>query len=288
MLIVADLAAETTLQSVITSFLATTLPILSLILFAGAAAVFLQTGFLIKPVNTLLDMARLSPARGVAKIFSLDASVDLLKSVVKATILGWAVWKGVNGALPNLMHTLQLGPFATVGVLSSLLGNLLTTLLVVQLLITVLDVTWVRYRFSSKLKMSLQDIKQESREAEGDPVYKSRLRQIRMARARKRMMAAVAKATVVITNPTHYAVALSYEQGGKSAPRIVAKGVDEVAARIRAAAERSGVSIVPNPLLARSLYTMPLDAEITPEHFKTVAEIIAYVWRLKSQVGVSG
>jgi flagellar biosynthetic protein FlhB len=112
---------------------------------------------------------------------------------------------------------------------------------------------------------------------------KARLRQIRTQRARRRMMAAVPKATVVITNPTHFAVALAYERGSGGSPRIVAKGADEVAARIRKLASESNVPLVANPPLARALFARPLDSEIPAEHFKAVAEIIAYVWRLQAR-----
>ena len=129
--------------------------------------------------------------------------------------------------------------------------------------------------------MSREDLRQEAKEADGDPKVKGRLRQLRQARAKRRMLAQVAQATVVVTNPTHYAVALRYERGKAAAPRIVAKGVDEVAARIREAATKASVPLVPNPPLARALHGLPVDAEVPAEHFKAVAEIIAYVWRLR-------
>ncbi len=135
-------------------------------------------------------------------------------------------------------------------------------------------------RHSRSLRMSRHDIIEEQKETEGDPRIKARLRQIRVLRARKRMLAAVPKATVVITNPTHYAVALSYDRAKHAAPRVVAKGVDTLAVRIREVAQDNRVPIVANPPLARALYQVELDSEIPAEHFQAVAEIIAYVWRL--------
>jgi len=134
------------------------------------------------------------------------------------------------------------------------------------------------------MRMSRQDQVDEQKEAEGDPRHKAKLRALRRARARRRMMAAVPTATVVITNPTHYAVALAYERGTQAAPRVVAKGTDEVAARIRAIARDSRVPLIANPPLARALHQVEVDAEVPAEHFKAVAEIIAYVWRLRDQV----
>ena len=129
--------------------------------------------------------------------------------------------------------------------------------------------------------MSKQEVREEQKDLEGNPLIKARIRRIRYMRARRRMMMAVPKATVVVTNPTHYAVALSYDRAKNAAPRVVAKGVDTVAARIREIARQNNVPIVANPPLAQALYQQPLDTDIPMEHYKAVAEIIAYVWRLR-------
>jgi flagellar biosynthetic protein FlhB len=137
--------------------------------------------------------------------------------------------------------------------------------------------------------MSKQEMREELKQSEGDPFIKARIRQIRMERARRRMMAAVPKADVVVTNPTHYAVALKYEPGKMAAPRVVAKGADTIAARIRAVAEEHAVPVVENPPLARSLYAaVELDEEVPPEHYRAVAELIGYVMRLKGNRGFAG
>ena len=158
-------------------------------------------------------------------------------------------------------------------------------LLVVQLVIAGLDVMWSRHRLQRRLRMSKQDLRDEHKENDGNPHVKARLRAIRRQRARQQMMQAIPKAAVVLTNPTHYAVALAYEQGSRSAPRVIAKGADEVAARIRALAREHRVPIVENKPLARALFTVPLDAEIPREHFQAVAAVIAYVWRLAQRTG---
>jgi flagellar biosynthetic protein FlhB len=148
-------------------------------------------------------------------------------------------------------------------------------------IVAIADIAWVRFRYARDLRMSREDIREEFKETEGNPHTKARIRRIRMLRARKRMMAQVPKATVVVTNPTHYAVALAYDRAANPAPRVVAKGADAVAARIREVAEAANVPVVTNPPLARALYRLELDAEIPAEHYKAVAEIIAYVWRLR-------
>ena len=141
-----------------------------------------------------------------------------------------------------------------------------------------------RFEFLKSMRMSRQEIKDELKQTEGDPMIKGRLRQIRMERARKRMMANVPKADVIITNPTHFAVALSYKPAEMSAPRVIAKGADLVAARIRAVAEENDIPVVENPPLARARFAaVELDQEIPAEHYRAVAEIISYVFRLKGR-----
>jgi flagellar biosynthesis protein FlhB len=134
-----------------------------------------------------------------------------------------------------------------------------------------------------QLRMTRSDIKDEAKETDGDPAIKMRMRRLRMRRARQRMLAAVSTATVVVTNPTHYAVALTYDSEKSSVPRLVAKGVDSLAERIRDAARKHGVPIVVNPPLARTLHQLPLDSPIPPELYKAVAELIAYIWRLSGR-----
>jgi flagellar biosynthetic protein FlhB len=147
------------------------------------------------------------------------------------------------------------------------------------------DLLWERFSLARKLRMSRQEQRDEHKDSEGNPQIKQKLRQLARSRARRRMMKAVPKAAVVLTNPTHYAVALAYERGTKSAPRLVAKGADEVAERIRDIAREHRVPIIANPPLARALFRIEIDTEIPPEHFRAVAEIIAYVWRMRAKAG---
>ena len=280
-MLVSDVSPGVALQQAGLAWASAAAPILGAAGLAGAAAVLLQTQFLLHGAALVPDLARLDPRRGLKRVFSLNNAVDVLKAVVKFAVMGWAVWSVMAGVWPVLGATTGW----TAGTLFSRMGHELlhATLLVVgcQAVIAVLDMGWVRWRFAQRFRMSREEQKQEHREAEGDPRVKQRLRQLRMQRARRRMLAAVSKATVVVTNPTHYAVALSYRRGGQGAPRIVAKGVDDVAARIREAATEAGVPLVANPPLARALHELPLDSEVPAEHFKMVAEIIAYVWRLR-------
>jgi flagellar biosynthetic protein FlhB len=151
--------------------------------------------------------------------------------------------------------------------------------------IAVLDYLYQRYQFFKRNRMSRQEIKEEHRQSEGDPAIKAKVRQIRQERSRKRMMAAVPDATVVIMNPTHFAVALKYESGEMAAPVCVAKGVDALALRIRAVAEENQVPVVENPPLARALYaSVEVDEPVPSEHYKAVAQVIGYVMRLSGRM----
>ena len=149
-----------------------------------------------------------------------------------------------------------------------------------------LDVLLVRFQHARSLRMSREQIRLEMRQTDGDPMVKGKLRRIREQRARRRMMGKVKTAAVVVTNPTHYAVALSYDSTG--APKVVAKGADFLAARIREEAETHKVPIVANPPLARALYQVELDREIPAEHYRAVAEVIAFVWKLKPRTHAGG
>jgi flagellar biosynthetic protein FlhB len=202
------------------------------------------------------------------------------KSLLKLAAIGFAVWQVLARDVPALTRL----PFQDPRLLLSQAGppvfHVLLVVLAAQAVIAGIDVFLVRLRHARRLRMSRQDVRDELRESDGDPKIKARIRQIRLQRARKRMMAAVPKATVVVTNPTHYAVALTYDRAKNAAPRVVAKGVDSMAARIREVAEASRVPLVANPPLARALYQVELDRDIPAEHYQAVAEIIAYVWRL--------
>jgi len=259
-------------------------PIAGIVLAAAAVAVLLQTGFLLRVSAMAPDLGRLDPRRGLKRMFGTSGLVEAAKSLVKMVAFAGAAFLGVSHAWSSL----GAAPFWEPELLTQRIlqetAHLLLLLLGVQAVIAGADVAWSRYHHASDLRMSREDVRLESREAEGDPKVKARLRQMRLSRAKKRMLAAVPSATVVITNPTHYAIALVYDRGQQAAPRVVAKGVDEVAARIREVAQMHGVPLFASPPLARALFSVELDSEIPLEHFKAVAEIIAYVWRLWKRV----
>lgn len=259
------------------------LPLALPLAVAAMAAVLLQTGGAVKRSALVPDLSRLDPRRGLKRVVGKENGIEAAKAVVKLLALGWAAWRALGGSWQILWAAPLWTPAAMLDRLLREVVHLLLLLLAAQAAIALLDWGWQRWQFAKSMRMTRQEAKEEHRESEGDPHVKARLKKLRMARSRKRMMASIPKAAVVVTNPTHYAVALAYDRGASSAPRVVAKGMDEVAARIREVAREHRVPLVSNPPLARALFRVELDAEIPGEHFQAVAEIIAYVWRLRAR-----
>lgn len=260
--------------------LAATAPFVLACAVAGAAAVLLQTGFLLNGQSLMPRWNRLDPRAGLRRMIGAEGLVEALRSILKLVLLGAVLAAVLRTEIPMLGLALFEPLPVLLGRLGAVTARLLLAALAVQAVVALADLAWVRLRHLRQLRMSRQDIRDELKEMEGDPAVKGRLRQLRLQRARRRMLAAVPKATVVVTNPTHYAVALSYARETNAAPRVVAKGADAVAARIRDVAREAGVPVVSNPPLARALFRVELEAEIPSEHYQAVAELIAYVWRL--------
>jgi flagellar biosynthetic protein FlhB len=225
-------------------------------------------------------LSKISPAAGLKRLFSRQALVNFAKGLAKLALVG-----GIMAALlwperSRLDALVDTDPGGTLAITRSLALNTLGVVVTVLTVIAALDYLWQYRQWYERQKMSLRELKEEFKQTEGDPTIKAKIRQLRQTRARKRMMAQVPKASVVITNPTHFAVALQYERG-MNAPVCLAKGADAIALRIRAVAEEARIPIVENPPLARALHaTVELDQEIPPEHYKAVAEVISYVMRL--------
>ena len=248
---------------------------------AAIAVTLLQTGFFLNAAALMPDLSRVSPAHGIKRIFSTETLFQTGKSLIKLGVMAATLWNVMHTLLPTLTVMAGRPASAIAPVLYAQARALIIPLVGVQALISGADFAWVRYKHAKKLSMSLQDQKDEGKEQDGNPLVKQRLRQLQRLQGKRRMMAAVANATVVVTNPTHYAIALVYERGSRSAPRVVGKGMDEVAARIRELAELKRIPMVANAPLARALYRVELETEIPAEHFKAVAEIVAYVWKLQ-------
>ena len=230
--------------------------------------------------------SKVSPAAGLKRIFGKQAAANFAKGVFKVVALGTVMMAVLWPERLRLESFLRFDPDAILSVTTALTLHLMGAVVAMLAAVAIADYFFQYRQWYERQKMSLQEIKDEYKQSEGDPHIKGRIRQLRLQRAKKRMMAAVPKASVIITNPTHFSVALSYDRG-MAAPVCVAKGVDNIAFKIREIARKHDIPIVENVPLARALYaTVDIDEEIPVEHYHAVAEIIGYVMGLKR--GLSG
>jgi flagellar biosynthetic protein FlhB len=231
------------------------------------------------------QLSRISLSAGAARLFSLQALANFAKGLLKLCIVGAAIAALLWPERHRLGILVSADPAAILPLIRSLALKMLGTVVAILAVVATADYLFQYQQWYERHKMSLREVKEEFRQTEGDPAVKGKLRQLRNARMRKRIMAAVPKASVVITNPTHFAVALRYERG-MNAPVCVAKGVDLIARKIREIAEKHDIPVVENPPLARALHgTVEIDQEIPAEHYRAVAEIIGYIMRLRRMVG---
>ncbi|HEX4303677.1 MAG TPA: flagellar biosynthesis protein FlhB [Rhizomicrobium sp.] len=231
------------------------------------------------------DFSKLSLFAGLKRMFGVEGLMNLVKGLAKLGVVGFAVWTQIWPERNMLSSVLDQSPMGVIADMSHLLTKVLMAALIALAVIAAADYFMQRYRFLQRNKMSKQEIKDEYKQNEGDPLIKAKIRQIRIERSKKRMIAAVPEATVIITNPTHYAIALKYESGKMAAPVCVAKGVDVLALKIREVAKAHDVPVIENPPLARALYaTVEVDEVIPQEHFKAVAQVIGYVMRLTGKI----
>ena len=233
----------------------------------------LWTGEKIKP-----DLSKLSPGKGLQRMFGAQGWMNLLKSLLKMAAITAAMIYAVWPEAVAITEAGRMNPAGMLAMTQAIAGRLMVAAIVVIGLIAAMDYLYQRWSFMNRMRMSRRDIRDEVKQQEGDPHIRARLRQIRLERSRKRMMQNVQKSTVVITNPTHYSVALRYDPEVDAAPMCMAKGVDEVALRIREKAKEHDIPIIENVPLARALYAVTEVEETIPrEHFEAVAKVIGFV-----------
>ncbi|MCC9624094.1 flagellar biosynthesis protein FlhB [Thalassospira sp. MA62] len=252
----------------------------ALLVFFAAAGHIVQNGIVVAIDRIEPKPDKLNPLSGLKNLFSMKSLVEFAKNVAKITLVGAVLGFVI---VPELVDV-ELYPQIPLGATLERLYDMIVILLIAAVALTAviagLDFAYQKYEFNQRMKMSKQEIKDEYKQTEGSPEIKAKVRQIRMERAQQRMMSNVPNADVVITNPTHFAVALQYDVGNMNAPMCVAKGQDNIALKIREVAEENNVTIMENPPVARALFaTVEVDQEIPPEHYKAVAEIISFVFR---------
>lgn len=256
------------------SFMPLLLIALLMILLSG----FLQGGVVLKAIE--IDMERINPVSGLKRLFSLRGLVELLKGVLKFLAGGLVIYLVFKKVFPEAarMPAMYFEDIEKSGFMIIKISTL--AIFVTFLSLSILDYLYERFRFERSLRMTRQELKEEFRDTEGDPLIKARIRSIQRELARRRMLQEVAKATVVITNPSHIAVALLYKKE-MPAPKVVAKGTDAIAEKIKEIARFHGVPIYEDKVLARALFKVKLDTYIPEELYKAVAKIIAYIYRLR-------
>ena len=261
--------------------------LLALVVAALVSPFFLGSwNFSLKALNP--DFGRLDPIKGLSRLISWSGLVELVKAVAKALVVGgvafWVLWSERTDIFALFGQSIEVAMSSA----GHLLNFSFLMIVMAMLLIVAVDVPFQLWQYYDKLKMSKEEVKREGREMEGDPQIKGRIRQLQREAARKRMMGAVPTADVIVTNPTHFAVALAYKSG-MTAPKIVAKGAGEIALKIREIGAENGVPLLEAPPLARALYRhADIDQEIPSALYAAVAEVLAYVYQLATWRQVGG
>jgi flagellar biosynthetic protein FlhB len=251
--------------------------------FAGTAGNVIQSGVLWTTAKLKPDFNKVSPMAGFKRIFGIDGMAQFVKTLIKLIITGWVAWRVLAPHERELAAVATMQPSAILPFAQTLLVALFSSALAFLGVTAGLDWIWQRQRFLVRMRMSREEMKEEFRQSEGDPHVKGKIKQMRLARARKRMMSNVPKATLIVTNPTHYAVALRYIAGETPAPICMAKGMDSVALKIREIGAENDIPIIEDPPLARLLYAnVEVDETIPREHYEAVAKVIGFIMSAKA------
>jgi flagellar biosynthetic protein FlhB len=259
-------------------------PILTLTMIIAILGNYLQIGFMLTGDPLMMKFSKINPIEGFKRMFSMRVVVDFLKSLFKLSIIGYVVYTTLWAEKERLLalgHTPLEGSFSYIASITLMLGIKIGFILIV---LAIFDFMYQKYEFEKSIKMSKQDIKDEHKKSEGDPLIKGKIRAKQRQMAMQRMMQEVPKADVVITNPTHFAVAIKYESGNMNAPVVLAKGTDYMALKIKEIAKEHNVMTMENKPLARALYAqVEIGDAIPADLFQAVAEILAYVYKIKGR-----
>lgn len=259
-------------------------PILFL-LIAGFLSPFVQIGALFSPESIKPSIEKISIAKGFTRMFSMRSLFEFFKGLLKITIIGGVSFILLYPFFGSIEHFVGLPIPYMMAEFKVMFLRLMGGVLVILFVLAIIDIIYQRMEHMKKMKMSRQEIKDEQRQTDGDPHMKAKLRQLRMQKAQQRMMQSVPQADVIITNPTHFAIALKYDADVMEAPKCIAKGMDDVAFRIRDVAKENDIHIIENKPLARALYdTVEIDETIPMDHYQAVAQIISYVFKLKGKL----
>jgi len=260
------------------------LPIALFVSVAGVLGAFFQYGFIFTTKPLIPDIKKIDPIKGFKNLFSIKKMIESLKVILKVAFVFIVAFYALLNFIKQLPHIAYYSIFDQMIWLRDKTIILASIMLALFLFISLIDLLIVRYQYFKDLRMSKQEIKDEFKQMEGDPIVKSRIKKLQMELAQKRMMQEVPNADVVITNPTHYAVAIRYDKSKDQAPVVVAKGINEIALKIKEIARKHFIQVVENPPLARELYKVcDIDKTIPQQLYKAVAEVLAFVYKSKQK-----
>lgn len=252
---------------------------LAVLMIVGAVASLAQVKPRLVPNRIIPEFSRISPSKGLARLVSLRAVVELGKAAVKAVLISLAAYWVLRTSAGELLGFARLRPDDLPTAVTGTFRNAVLAVALPMVAFAILDLLWTRFKWRDDLRMTREEIKEEHKQAEGDPIVRAKQRSLAREQARRRMIAAVPRATLVVVNPTHYAVAMRYVHGESETPMVLAKGLDHLALRIREIAEAHAIPVVENKELARSLHAVVVtDRPIPAEFYKAVADIILFLW----------
>jgi flagellar biosynthetic protein FlhB len=258
-------------------------PLFFLVLIVGTFSTFFQIGWLFTTKPLQPDFSKLNPITGMGKFVSKRSLIELLKSIFKIILIAWVAYSTVAGKFNEALTLVDASILTSLKFLGKTAALILAKICGILIVLAFIDLLYIRWEIEEKMKMTKQEVKEEFKEAEGDPLIKAQIRSIQRQMARRRMMAEVPKADVVVTNPTHLSIAIRYDTKEMTAPVVIAKGAGIIAMNIRKIARENNIPMVENPPVARLLHKVELGATIPEELFKAVAQILAHVYALRGK-----
>jgi len=270
-------------QNIIGRFIILLSPLFAAIFITAILSNVMQVGFILSSESIVPKLSKIDPIKGFGRLFSKHAFMEFIKSLLKLTIVGGVAYLTVKGEMKNFALLSDMALNSIFVYILKIFFKIFIRCSLAMIVLVVIDYAFQRWEFENRIKMTKQEVKDDFKKSEGDPLIKSRIKSIQMEMARKRMMQDVPEADVVITNPTHLAVALRYDSSNMNAPKVIAKGSRKIAEKIKDVASKHGIPILENKELARNLYSLvEVGQEIPPALYQTVAELLAYIYRLKS------
>lgn len=269
-------------QKIVTQSILAISPVLAAVFISAVLSNLMQVGIIFTSESIMPKLSKIDPIKGFKRLFSKQSLMELFKSLLKLVIVGGVAYLTIKSEMKNVYSLGQMEINSILGYLFVTFSKIFIRCSLAMIVLVILDYAYQKWEFENKLKMTKQEVKEDLKKTEGDPLIKSRIKSIQMEMARKRIMQAVPEADVVITNPTHLAVALKYDSSNMNAPKVLAKGAGVIARNIKNLAEKHDIPMVENKELAQNLYSLvEIGQEIPAFLYQAVAEVLAYIYKIK-------